>query len=113
MTYILLNAMEAMPEPGLIRITADNAVVEKEASHHEISLQPGNYVRISVSDEGVGIPAESIHNIFDPYYTTKEMASGLGLATSYAIIKRHHGYIDVQSSEGNGSTFYVYLPVAH
>lgn len=112
-TYILLNAMEAMPEPGLIRITADNAVVEKEASHHEISLQPGNYVRISVSDEGVGIPAESIHNIFDPYYTTKEMASGLGLATSYAIIKRHHGYIDVQSSEGNGSTFYVYLPVAH
>jgi PAS domain S-box-containing protein len=112
-TYILHNAMESMPNPGLIRITADNAVVEKEASHHEISLQPGNYVRISISDEGVGIPAESIHNIFDPYYTTKEMASGLGLATSYAIIKRHHGYIDVESMEGKGSTFYVYLPVAH
>ncbi|HQF09013.1 MAG TPA: PAS domain S-box protein [Spirochaetota bacterium] len=112
-TYILHNAMESMPVPGLIRITADNAVVEKEASHHEISLQPGNYVRISISDEGVGIPAESIQNIFDPYFTTKEMASGLGLATSYAIIKRHHGYIDVQSMEGKGSTFYVYLPVAH
>ncbi len=112
-TYILHNAMEAMAAPGLIRITADNAVVEKEASHHEISLQPGNYMRISISDEGVGIPPESLHNIFDPYYTTKEMASGLGLATSYAIIKRHHGYIDVQSTEGKGSTFYVYLPVAH
>lgn len=112
-TYILHNAMESMTKPGLIRITADNAVVEKEASHHEISLQPGNYVRISISDEGVGIPAESLHNIFDPYFTTKEMASGLGLATSYAIIKRHHGYIDVQSTEGKGSIFYVYLPVAH
>ncbi len=111
-TYILNNAMEAMAEPGMIRITAENALVEKEASHHEISLQPGNYVRISISDEGVGIPVESLHNIFDPYYTTKEMASGLGLATSYAIIKRHHGYIDVQSAEGKGSTFYVYLPVA-
>jgi PAS domain S-box-containing protein len=112
-SYILHNAMESMAKPGLIRIAADNAVVEKEASHHEISLQPGNYVRISISDEGVGIPAESLHNIFDPYFTTKEMASGLGLATSYAIIKRHHGYIDVQSTEGKGSVFYVYLPVAH
>jgi signal transduction histidine kinase len=112
-TYILNNAIESMPRPGMIRINADNARVEKEASHHEISLQPGNYVRISVSDEGPGIPAESLHNIFDPYYTTKEMASGLGLATSYAIIKRHHGYIDVESAEGKGSTFFVYLPVAH
>ena len=112
-TYILNNAVESMREPGLISITAENAIVEKEASHHEISLQPGNYVRISISDQGAGIPAESLHNIFDPYYTTKEMASGLGLATSYAIIKRHHGYIDVQSTVGKGSTFYVYLPVAH
>lgn len=112
-TYILNNAVESMAKPGLIRVMADNAMVEKEASHHEISLQPGNYVRISVSDEGSGIPAESLHNIFDPYYTTKEMASGLGLATSYAIIKRHHGYIDVESAEGKGSTFFVYLPVAH
>ncbi len=112
-TYILNNAMEAMAKPGPIRIEADNAVVEKEASHHEISLQPGNYVRIAISDEGTGIPADSLHNIFDPYYTTKEMASGLGLATSYAIVKRHHGYIDVQSTEGKGATFYLYLPVAH
>lgn len=112
-SYILRNAMEAMERPGMIRIIAENAVVEKEASHHEISLQPGNYVRISIHDEGSGIPADSIQSIFDPYFTTKEMASGLGLATSYAIIKRHHGYIDVQSIEGKGSTFFVYLPVAH
>ena len=59
---------------------------------------------------GSGIPPEEIINIFDPYYTTKEMASGMGLATSYAIIKRHHGYIDVRSTPGKGSTFYCTCP---
>ena len=111
-TYILNNAVESMQPPGAISIKAENAMVENQESHHEITLQPGNYVKISIHDEGVGIPAEDIHNIFDPYFTTKEMSSGMGLATSYAIIKRHHGYIDVRSSPGQGSTFFVYVPVA-
>jgi two-component system, cell cycle sensor histidine kinase and response regulator CckA len=111
-TYILNNAVESMAPPGIVRIIAENTMVENEESHHEITLQPGKYVRISIHDEGIGIPAEDIHNIFDPYFTTKEMSSGMGLATSYAIIKRHHGYIDVKSSPGKGSTFFVYLPVA-
>jgi two-component system, cell cycle sensor histidine kinase and response regulator CckA len=109
-TYILDNAKESMPEPGSITITAENVVVEKEMSHLEITLQPGKYVRISISDEGAGIPPENLESIYDPYYTTKEMSSGMGLATSYAIIKRHHGYIDVKSAMGKGSVFYVYLP---
>jgi PAS domain S-box-containing protein len=112
MTYILNNAVESMQPPGAIRIKAENTIVENQESHHEITLQPGKYVRISIQDEGVGIPAEDIHRIFDPYFTTKEMSSGMGLATSYAIIKRHHGYIDVRSTPGKGSTFFVYLPVA-
>jgi PAS domain S-box-containing protein len=111
-TYVLNNAVESMQPPGAISIRAENAMVEKQESHHEITLQPGRYVKISIQDEGVGVPAENIHSIFDPYFTTKEMSSGMGLATSYAIIKRHHGYIDVRSSPGQGSTFFVYLPVA-
>lgn len=111
-TYILENAVESMKVPGAITITAENNVVEHELSHHEITLQPGKYVRISIADEGNGIAPENVGNIFDPYYTTKEMASGMGLATSYAIIKRHHGYIDVKSITGKGSVFHVYLPAS-
>ena len=110
LTYLLVNAMEAMATPGRILIQARNEVVEHEESHHELSLQPGRYVVVSVSDEGEGIPPENIPKIFDPYFTTKEMASGMGLATSYAIIKRHHGYIDLKSTLGKGSTFYFYVP---
>lgn len=110
-TYILNNAVESMSPPGHITITVENVVVEQEASHHELFLQPGNFVKISIADKGTGIPPEDINNIFDPYFTTKEMASGMGLATSYAIIKRHHGYIDVQSTPGSGSMFILYLPV--
>jgi PAS domain S-box-containing protein len=111
-TNLLNNALEAMSVPRRIRISADNVVIEQEESHLEITLKPGNYVRIAVSDEGSGIQPDDLHRIFDPYFTTKEMASGMGLTTSYAIIKRHYGYIDVKSGVGEGSTFYLYLPIA-
>jgi PAS domain S-box-containing protein len=111
-TYMLNNAVESMPVPGPIIVSAENIVVEQEESRQELTLQPGKYVRISIRDRGAGIGADDMHRIFDPYFTTKEMASGMGLATSYAIIKRHHGYIDVDTAPGKGSTFYIYLPVA-
>jgi PAS domain S-box-containing protein len=111
--HILVNAREAQENRGHIEIRARNINVEKEASHHEISLQPGEYVLISVKDSGNGIEAEEVHRIFDPYYTTREMSSGMGLAISYAVIKRHRGYIDVISEKGKGAEFLVYLPAAN
>jgi PAS domain S-box-containing protein len=109
-TYLLENAVESMAEPGKIRVLAENCEVEDTASRFEISLSPGNYLRISISDEGDGIVPDDLVKIFDPYFTTKKAASGMGLATSYAIIKRHYGYIDVKSAQGKGTTFYLYLP---
>ncbi len=110
--HILRNACEAMTlNKGKIYIHAQNIKVDKAVSHHEISLQPGNYVMVQVKDEGVGINRKNLYAIFDPYYTTKEYASGMGLAITYAVIKRHAGYIDVASEEGKGAVFSIYLPL--
>ena len=74
------------------------------------ALPHGNYVSISINDSGIGMPAEYLSKIFDPYFTTKDKGSGLGLATSYSIVKNHGGMIDVKSEPGKGSTFIVWLP---
>ena len=104
---IVLNAEQAMPEGGTIVLTARN--VEQQAAHDKL-LGPGKHVEVSISDTGIGIPEKYLQKIFDPYFTTKEMGSGLGLATSYSIIRNHGGVIAVESEVGRGTTFYVYLP---
>ncbi len=104
---IVLNADQAMPRGGTVVITARNAV-RPDKEHPQ--LPKGNYVEISVQDSGIGIPAKYLQNIFDPYFTTKEKGSGLGLATSYSIIRNHGGLINVTSELGKGSTFFIYLP---
>jgi PAS domain S-box-containing protein len=106
---IVINAQQSMPEGGTIEIGAENVTFGKAA--HAL-LPAGAYVRISVADHGCGIAAEILPRIFDPFYTTKAMGHGLGLATCYSIVKRHGGCIDVQSEPGKGSTFSFYLPVS-
>jgi len=102
---LVINAEQAMPS-GEIRIEL--------ANHHMIEgpLPKGDYVRISVIDQGVGIKKENLEKIFDPFFTTKQKGSGLGLATSYSIIKRHNGSISAESTPGEGSAFHVLLPAS-
>jgi CheY-like chemotaxis protein/anti-sigma regulatory factor (Ser/Thr protein kinase) len=104
---IVLNADHAMPEGGTVEISAKN-VLKPDKGHPQLSK--GRYVEISVQDRGIGIPEKYLQKIFDPYFTTKEKGSGLGLATSYSIVKSHGGLIDVKSQPGGGTTFFVYLP---
>ncbi|MDZ7262643.1 MAG: PAS domain S-box protein, partial [candidate division KSB1 bacterium] len=106
---LVINAIQAMPEGGTIQIYAENIFLGLE---HGLPLQPGNYVKLSVVDSGVGIPAQHLPKIFDPYFTTKKKGTGLGLATAYSIIKKHGGYITVESEVDVGTTFYIYLPAS-
>ncbi|MDQ1327267.1 MAG: hypothetical protein QG641_547 [Candidatus Poribacteria bacterium] len=104
---IVINANHAMPEGGIIKISAEN-VIMKEG---EIpSLKDGTYIKIAIQDHGIGISEENKKKIFDPFFTTKKTGNGLGLATSYSIIKNHDGYITIESTLGVGTTFYIYLP---
>jgi len=107
---IVLNAEQAMPLGGRIEIAARN-VPPSQAAGLPINA-PDGLVEIVIRDQGTGIPPEHLPRIFDPYFTTKEKGSGLGLATSYSIVKNHEGMIDVSSVLGKGSTFNVYLPAS-
>lgn len=106
---LVLNADQAMPGGGRIRISAENCLLKPD---NELGLLPGRYIRIIVSDTGIGIPKEHLSRIFDPYFTTKPTGSGLGLATCYAILRNHDGLISAMSEEGSGTTFTLYLPAS-
>jgi PAS domain S-box-containing protein len=106
---LIINADHAMPEGGTIKVNAENMTIGSEES---LPLQHGKYVKMSLKDHGVGIPPAHLPKIFDPYFTTKQKGSGLGLATSYSIIKKHDGYINVESEMGVGTTFDIYLPAS-
>ncbi|MBS1192665.1 MAG: domain S-box, partial [Nitrospirae bacterium] len=107
---IVLNAEQAMPLGGRIEIAARNVLASSLAGVPEASS--GDLVEITVRDQGMGIPPEHLPKIFDPYFTTKEKGSGLGLATTYSIIKNHDGDINVSSVLGKGTTFTAYFPAA-
>ena len=104
---IVINAQQAMPAGGHIEVAACN--VELAEKQHP-TLPPGLYVKISITDHGIGISRELLPKIFDPFFTTKPKGQGLGLTTSYSIVNRHGGCIDVDSEPAKGSSFHVYLP---
>jgi PAS domain S-box-containing protein len=106
---LVINADQAMPEGGTVTIRCENTVVGPDSG---LPLGAGRYVKICVADRGVGISPENLPKIFDPYFTTKQKGSGLGLTTSYSIIKRHDGHIRVESRPGAGTTFSILIPAS-
>ena len=111
---LVVNARDAMPSGGTVHITMTNVEVNSSVSHQHINLTPGSYVLLEVIDTGVGIDEETKAHLFEPFFTTKEKGrgTGLGLSTSYGIVKQNRGEILVRSEPGAGSTFSIYLPVA-
>ncbi len=106
---LVINAVQAMPSGGVVRIVGAN---ERIGPLQQPALAAGSYVRLSVVDTGVGIKPEHLDRVFEPYFTTKQTGSGLGLATVYSIVRKHKGLIQVESALGRGTTFHVYLPAA-
>ncbi len=106
---LVLNSNQAMPEGGKIQIKAENISLGLNAS---IPLPQGNYIKVIIQDQGVGIADKHLSKIFDPYFSTKQEGRGLGLSTTYSIIKRHSGHITVASELGEGTIFSIYLPAS-
>jgi PAS domain S-box-containing protein len=106
---LIINADQAMPEGGVIHVRLENVSV---SNRDGLPLKEGKYLKLSVQDQGVGIPPRMLPKIFDPYFTTKQKGSGLGLATAYSIVMSHDGLITVESEPDVGTTFHVYLPAS-
>ena len=107
---LFLNARDALPDGGSITATATNLVIDDTTAQLNVNLRAGSYVVITVADTGVGIDSKAIDLVFDAFFTTKEMGTGLGLSTVLSIIKAHDGYIHVDSEIGHGTCFTIYLP---
>jgi PAS domain S-box-containing protein len=105
---LVINAKQAMPNGGTIVVRATNAMV----AHPESPDDQRRHVLISVEDRGIGIPPENLHRIYDPYFSTKEGGSGLGLATVYSVVRKHGGFLECESKVGQGSTFRIHLPAS-
>lgn len=104
---IALNAQQAMPDGGTLVVKAENVWLK----HKEFPLDSNqSFIKVSFQDDGVGIQREILPRIFDPFFSTKTKGTGLGLTTAFSIIKRHSGFFDVESVQGIGTTFIIYLP---
>jgi hypothetical protein len=112
MLNMLINARDAMPVGGTLTISAENSTLDETYSRMNPEAKPGAYVCIVITDTGTGIPADIREKIFEPFFTTKEVGigTGLGLSTTLAIVRSHEGFINLESEEGKGTTFRIYIP---
>jgi signal transduction histidine kinase/CheY-like chemotaxis protein len=109
---LAVNARDAMPRGGTLTISLSAGVLDEVSVQGHSEARPGSFVRIDVSDTGIGMEPATLGHIFEPFFTTKEIGkgTGLGLATVYGIIKQHEGWIEVESQPGAGTTFSIFLP---
>ena len=110
---LVSNAAEAMPEGGTLTVSTENRYIDRPIKGYD-DVKEGDYVVLTISDTGTGISPDDIEKIFEPFYTKKKMGrsgTGLGMAVVWGTVKDHNGYIDVQSTEGKGTTFTLYFPV--
>jgi CheY-like chemotaxis protein len=109
---LCVNSRDAMPNGGIVRITAENIEIDKSYVSMNPEAKPGPHVLLKVIDNGSGMPPEVVERIFDPFFTTKEpgKGTGLGLSTLHAIVKGHGGFVQVHSEPGKGTDFQIYLP---
>lgn len=110
---LAVNARDAMPNGGVLSITAVNRMIDETYAQMHLEAKAGGYIVVTVSDTGTGIPPEFLERIFDPFFTTKEVGqgTGLGLATVLGIVKNHSGFMEVSSQIGEGTKFQVFLPI--
>ncbi|WP_456405716.1 PAS domain S-box protein [Caldithrix abyssi] len=104
---LIINANQAMPNGGTIYLKLKNMELKTPG---KLPLEAGKYIKITIKDQGVGIPPKYLSKIFDPFFSTKQSGSGLGLTTAFSIVKKHKGHIEVQSEVGVGTEFTIYLP---
>lgn len=109
---LCVNARDAMPDGGVLTISASNVLIDESYARTQLDAEPGTYVMITIADTGTGIPPEIVDRIFDPFFTTKEVGkgTGLGLSTVLGIVKNHAGFVEVASQIGQGTCFKIYLP---
>ena len=112
--HLALNAQDAIPASGTLLVETSEVTLEEGPSAGRHDLAPGRYVLLTVADTGAGMDAETAARVFDPFFTTKQhgRSTGLGLSSTYGIVKQHNGTIEVESAPGQGSRFLIYLPVS-